>query len=69
MYKPNLDDLMQVPRFVKRYPDLTSENHIRWLIFKRDLNGLNSSGAIIKRAGRWYVNIPRFRAWLLATEE
>jgi hypothetical protein len=31
----NLDNLMQVPWFVKRYPDLTSENHIR--VFDRCL--------------------------------
>ena len=69
MTETNLDDVMQVPRFVKRYPDLTSDNHIRWLIFKRDTNGLSDSGALIKRAGRWYIHIPRFRKWLLDSDQ
>ncbi len=69
MQASDLDHIMQVPRFVSRYPDLTSNNHIRWLIFKRETNGLADSGALIKRAGRWYIDLPRFRQWLMATEE
>ena len=69
MTTSDLDSLMQVPRFVRRYPDLTSDNHIRWLIFKRETNGLADSGALIKRAGRWYIDVPQFRQWLLASDE
>lgn len=69
MTTSDLDNLMQVPRFVRRYPDLTSNNHIRWLIFKRETNGLAASGALIKRAGRWYIDVPQFRQWLVTSDE
>lgn len=63
-----LDDIMALTPFVQRYPDLISEQQIRWQIFKRTQNGLADSGAISKRGGKWYIVIPRFRQWLLDSE-
>jgi methylase of polypeptide subunit release factors len=60
-----LDDLMVATKFLKRYPDLITERHFRWLVFQRENNGLAEHGAVLKRAGRWYVDVPRFRDWLL----
>ena len=63
-----LDDIMLLTSFVHRYPDLISEQQIRWQIFKRTHNGLGDSGAISKRGGKWYIVIPKFRQWLLDSE-
>ena len=61
----DLDDIKSLDSFVKAHPDIVTEPRIRWLIFNRKSNGLESSGAVIKRAGRWYVVVPRLKAWLL----
>lgn len=63
---PNLHDILDLDSFLRRYPDLASEARMRWWIYRRKPNGLESSRAIIKRAGRWYVVVPRLRAWLLS---
>lgn len=63
-----LDDIMALTAFVERYPDIVSEQQIRWQIFKRTSNGLADSGAISKRGGKWYIVIPKFRQWLLESE-
>jgi hypothetical protein len=61
-----LDDIKGLEAFLERYPDLADESRIRWWIFHRKTNGLESSGAVIKRGGRWFVIVPRLKAWLLA---
>lgn len=61
----NIEDIKAFDVFVEKNPDLTNDARMRWLIFNRKSNGLAASGAIIKRAGRWYVVVPRFRDWLL----
>lgn len=59
-----LDDWKRLDVFCRRYADLTDEQRLRWMIHKRNYNGLANSGAISKRAGRWFIHVPRFRDWL-----
>jgi hypothetical protein len=65
----SLDEIMSLSRFLERYPDLFTENQIRWLYFHRKINGLEQSGAVIKRNGRLFVVIPRIRTYLVDQEE
>jgi hypothetical protein len=61
-----LDDIQTFDAFCKRYPDITNEARLRWWIYHRASNGLEKSGAIVKRAGRWYVVVPRMKNWILS---
>lgn len=60
-----MDDIQSINAFLKRYPDIADEARLRWWLFNRRTNGLEKSSAVIKRAGRWYVLVPRFKSWLL----
>ena len=61
----NIEDIKSLDSFIEKNPDFTNEARMRWLIFNRKSNGLEASGAIIKRAGRWFVVVPRLKNWLL----
>ena len=61
-----LQDIVSFDAFHKKFPDIANESRLRWWIFHRKANGLEASGAIIKRAGRWFVVVPRLRNWLLS---
>ena len=61
----SLDDIFPLAEFIKRYPQHGDEDAWRWKIFNRSHNGLAESGAVVKRAGRWNVVLPRLRDWLL----
>jgi hypothetical protein len=61
----DLDDILSLEAFVRRYGDLADEPRLRWWIFNRRLNGLESSGAVVKKAGRWFVVPKRLKNWLL----
>jgi hypothetical protein len=60
-----LDDIHAFDAFCKRYPDIANEARLRWWIFHRKSNGIEKSGAVVKRAGRWYVVVPRMKNWIL----
>lgn len=60
-----LDDIQTFDAFCKRYPDIANDARLRWWIFHRKTNGIEKSGAIVKRGGRWYVVVPRLKNWLL----
>lgn len=51
-----------VEQLVQRHPALTPGG-IRWMLFHRDTNGLQKSGAIITRGRRLYLDEVRFLAW------
>ena len=61
----NLDDIQSLEAFTKRYPDIANDARLRWWIFHRKCNGLEQSGALIKRSGRWFIVVPRMKDWLL----
>ena len=46
-----------------------NEQQLRWQIFNREHNGLQESGSVTKKGGKWYVVIPRYRDWLLDGED
>lgn len=60
-----IGDINALEPFIENNPELVNEHRMRWLIFNRKSNGLEASGAIIKRAGRWYIVVPRFKNWIL----
>ena len=61
-----LDLILPLEKFCERFSDLTTEPRMRWLIFNRAANGLETSGAIVRRCDRWHVVVPRYRDWLLS---
>ena len=61
----NLDDIQSLDAFCRRYPDIADEPRLRWWLFNRRTNGLESSGAVLKRNGRWFVVVPRMKSWIL----
>ena len=62
----DLEDIVSFEAFHKQFPNIANESRLRWWIFHRKSNGLEASGAIIKRAGRWFVVVPRLRNWILS---
>ena len=64
----SLDDWKTISALAKRYPDVMTEDQLRWAIFRREQNGLAKSGALSKKGKRWYVCIPRFLNWLTDSE-
>lgn len=65
----SIEDIKALEAFIEKHPELATEPRFRWWIFHRKTNGLEASGAVIKRAGRWYVVVPRLKSWLLAGTE
>jgi hypothetical protein len=61
------EDIMPLDAFLtsERTNHLATESRIRWQIYKRKENGIDRSGAIVKRGGRWYVVVPRYLQFLL----
>jgi len=51
-----------VEQLVQRHPALTPGG-IRWMLFHRETNGLQKSGAIISRGRRLYLDEVRFLNW------
>lgn len=64
-----MDDVIPLNVFAERHSDICTMPQLRWWIFNRHENGIESGGAIVKKAGRWYVVVPKFRDWLLAGDE
>ena len=61
-----LEDILSFDAFHKQFPNIANESRLRWWVYHRRSNGLEASGALIKRAGRWFIVVPRIKAWLLA---
>lgn len=61
----SLDDIQGLKPFCKRYPDIADESRLRWWIFHRKSNGLEASGAVLKKNGRWFIVVPRMKTWIL----
>jgi hypothetical protein len=58
---PALEPLT-VEQMVQRHPAL-SPGGIRWMLFHRETNGLERSGAVITRGRRLYLDETRFLEW------
>ena len=50
-------------RFVEEYQEIISDNQMNWWIRHRDSNGLSESGALVKAANQWYINVDKFTQW------
>jgi len=67
MIPANLDDVMSVRNFARRYPDLgKSEKAIRWDIYNASHNGLNDFGAVLRVGRRTLIHVPSYRDWLFS---
>jgi len=53
---------LTVEQMVQRHPAL-SPGGIRWMLFHRETNGLERSGAVITRGRRLYLDETRFLEW------
>lgn len=51
-----------VEQLVQRHPALTPGG-VRWMLFHRETNGLQQSGAVITHGRRLYLDENRFLAW------
>ena len=64
-----MDDICALRYFIGNYPNIATESQVRWWIFNKESNGIVASGAIVKKQSRWYVNIPKLRAWILQGDD
>ena len=55
--------LLSVRQLAYEQPAL-SEGGIRWSIFNRKTNGLEESGALVRRGSRVFVDRERYLSWL-----
>ena len=68
----DLDSLLTVPEFARRYPNIVpSEQAVRWLLRRRATNGLLDSGAVVElradanqKRPRILLNPPKLLPWL-----
>ena len=58
-----LKDFKRKKKFVEENQDITSNNQMNWWIRHRDSNGLSESGALVKAANQWYINVDNFTQW------
>ena len=63
-----LDDVLPLKVFLRRYPNQITEAQFRWQYFHRHSNGLQDSGAVVKRNGRIHVIVPRFLDYLICRD-
>ncbi len=64
-----MDEVSSLKYYLNNHPNIANENQMRWWIFNRDSNGIETSGAIVKKQNRWFVNPPKMREWLLQGEQ
>ena len=61
----NLDDVLSVKSFIKRYPDLgKTDKALYWDIFNSKHNGLDDCGAVLRKGRRVWIVVPKYRDWL-----
>jgi hypothetical protein len=61
--RPSWREYVPTRQFVTDNPTWT-QRRITNLIEGRHENGIEDCGALVKRAGRWYVVLPLFESWL-----
>lgn len=59
---------LTVEQMVQRHPAL-SPGGIRWMLFHRETNGLERSGAVITRGRRLYLDETRFLEWFASADK
>jgi hypothetical protein len=59
---------LTVEQMVQRHPAL-SPGGIRWMLFHRETNGLERSGAVITRGRRLYLDEARFLEWFASADK
>ncbi len=60
----SLEDFITPDELVSRYPDKFTKPQFTWLLRNRHTNGLQEAGAVSMVSKKFYVNVPRFTAWL-----
>lgn len=63
---PNLET---VRTLAQKYPNVLTEGGLRWEIFNSDKNGLDKSGAIIRRGRKLFLDADRYFCWLYNQNE
>jgi len=61
-----LDQIITPSEIVKQHPDKFTKPQITWLLRNRHKNGLEESGAVFMVGRKFYINVPKFTAWLLS---
>jgi hypothetical protein len=66
--QPQASQIFTVEQFAAAEPAF-KESSIRWLIFNRDRNGLEQSGALIRVGRRVLIDRQKFLGWLMAQQQ
>lgn len=59
-------ELLTVKQFCEREPAF-KVGGVRWLLFNREKNGLDKSGAVVLLGGRLFIDRPAFLTWAKQT--
>ena len=55
-----MNDLVIKNKFIEQNKNLFTKDQLDWWIRKRESNGLEESGAIVKKFNRWWINPQKF---------
>jgi len=64
--KTTLDEIITPDELVQQHPTKFTKPQIDWLLRNRHKNGLEKTGAVSLVGRRFYINEPKFTAWLLS---
>lgn len=54
---------LTIQQFLKKHPQIKMSS-MRWMILKREKNGLSESGCLFKPAGKILIDEHKFFGWL-----
>ena len=59
----DLEDLIAARDLPKHFPALVTSSQVEWMMRQRHANGLE--GVVTKIGKKLYVNLPKFRDWVI----
>lgn len=62
----SLDDIITIDELVEANNKLLTKPQLQWLCKQRRQNGLEASGAILKRGRKLYIRKKEFTQWFLS---
>ena len=68
MISHSLNSLIRPTVFAAKYPDLMSITQLRWILARRAENGLQASGAVVRKGRSLWIDASRFRDWLCSVD-
>jgi hypothetical protein len=62
----SLDEIVTPERLLEMHPDKFTGPQLIWMLRRRKMNGLQKAGAVSLVSRRFYINLPKFTAWLIS---